>query len=262
MIQETFDNKTKPLIEPENFYGKREKICDVCVITFSYKVMEWALSALQCEQVAEMVSCNGPRPIYVTHWQGKKIAFYMTFVTSAGAGGCLEDVHCLTGCTKYILFGSCGSLDSSLTDGKLIVPTHAYRDEGLSYHYVPAEDYIEIGHWKQVAAFFDKKQVPYVTGRTWSTDAIFRETAGKAQRLRDEGCITVEMECAGVQAVCAYRGLQFYNFLFTSDCLDKENWYNELLGSKQEWDMQIKCFALAMDLAALVCEENERKDER
>ena len=137
-----------------------------------------------------------------------------------------------------------------LPSGKLIIPTHAYRDEGLSYHYLAADEYIEMEHWQEVAKFFEVKKIPYVTGRTWTTDAIYRETEGKAEKLRKEGCIAVEMECAGVQAVCIYHKLHLYDFLFASDCLDTNEWHNELLGSDAEWDMQIKCFVLAMDMAA------------
>lgn len=36
-----------------------------------------------------------------------------------------------------------------------------------------------------------------VAGRTWTTDAVYRETSGKAEKLRKEGCIAVEMELAG-----------------------------------------------------------------
>ena len=39
MIHETLDKKTPPLFTPEVVYGKHEKICDLCVITFSYKVI-------------------------------------------------------------------------------------------------------------------------------------------------------------------------------------------------------------------------------
>ena len=250
MINTTFDNETKPLIIPESFYGKHEKKCDDCVITFSHKVIEWALANLPCEQVAAIGCCNGDRPIYITHWKGKRIAFYMTFVSSSVAATCVEEARCMIGCEKYIMFGSCGTLDSEKTDGRLIVPTHAYRDEGLSYHYVTAADYIEVENWKAVADYLEKRKISYVTGRTWTTDALYRETAGKAERLRLEGCLTVEMECAGVQAVCTHHGMQFYNFLFASDCLDAEEWHNELLGSEREWDAQIKYFMLAMDMAS------------
>lgn len=52
-----------------------------------------------------------------------------------------------------------------------------------------------------------------------------------------------------MQAVCEYHGLTLKAFLFASDCLGTEEWHNELLGTDREWDMQIKCFLLALDLA-------------
>lgn len=257
MINTTFDNQTEPLITPESFYGKHEIICDVCVITFSEKVMEWALAHLPCEKVAEIGCCNGNRPIYLTEWKGQKIAFYMTLISSSGAANCLEEARCLIGCSQYILFGSCGTLEAQMTNGKLIVPTDAYRDEGLSYHYLPAEDYIALENWEKVADYLKDNAIAYVTGRTWTTDAIYRETAGKAEKLRNEGCICVEMEVAGVQAVCKHHGLQLYNFLFASDCLGETEWHNDLLGSEREWDTQIKCFMVAMDLAVIVNRHGE-----
>ena len=251
MIHETLDLTTEPLLTPELFYGKHEKICDVCVVTFSHKVIEWALQHLDCEKVSEIGCCNGDRPIYLTEWKGKKIAFYMTLVSSPGAATCLEEANCLTGCKEFVVFGACGTLKDEMTNGKMIVPTRAYRDEGLSYHYIPAAEYIELKSWEKVAAFLDKKKVPYVTGATWTTDALYRETAGKAEKLRNEGCIAVEMELAGMQAVCDYHGFSLKAFLFASDCLGSEEWHNELLGSEQEWDTQVKCFLLALDLALL-----------
>ncbi len=251
MIHETLDINTEPLLTPEAVYGKHEKICDVCVITFSYKVMEWALQHLDCRQAAEIGCCNGNRPVYLTEWKGKKIAFYMTLISAPGAAACLEEALCLTGCRKYVVFGSCGTLNRQLTDGKIIVPTWACRDEGLSYHYIAASEYIEMKEWERVAAFLEGKGIAYVTGRTWTTDAVYRETSGKAERLRNDGCIAVEMELAGMQAVCEYHGLTLKAFLFASDCLEPEAWHNELLGSEREWDMQVKCFLLALDLALL-----------
>lgn len=249
MIHNTLDQKTEPLFTPEAIYGKHEKICDVCVITFSYKVIEWALQHLDCKQVAVIQCCNGDHPIYLTEWKGKTIAFYMTLISAPGAAACLEEAVCLIGCRNYVVFGSCGTLNSQLTDGKLIIPTFAYRDEGLSYHYIAASDYIEIRDWKKVADFLEKKEIPYVIGRTWTTDAVYRETSGKAETLRNDGCIAVEMELAGMQAVCAYHDLSLKAFLFASDCLELEKWHNELLGSEREWDAQVKCFLLALDLA-------------
>ena len=69
--------------------------------------------------------------------------------------------------------------------------------------------------------------------------------------MRKEGCIAVEMELAGMQAVCEYHDLTLKAFLFASDCLEQEEWHNELLGGEREWDTQVKCFLLALDLALL-----------
>ena len=57
-------------------------------------------------------------------------------------------------------------------------------------------------------------------GRVWTTDAIYREIRNKVAERRAEGCLAVEMELAGVQAVCDYHGFELYDFLVTGDVLD------------------------------------------
>lgn len=75
MIHETLDNKTEPLITPEAVYGKHEKICDVCVITFSYKVIEWALQHLNCGQVAEIDAVMEIARFILRSGKGKRLRF-------------------------------------------------------------------------------------------------------------------------------------------------------------------------------------------
>lgn len=69
----------------------------------------------------------------------------------------------------------------------------------------------------RVRAFFDQEQLPYVCGRIWTTDALYRETVNQVAARRAEGCIAVEMEIAGVEAVCDYLGFELYPFLVTED---------------------------------------------
>jgi uridine phosphorylase len=47
----------------------------------------------------------------------------------------------LIGAKQFIMFGSAGSLNEEKTKGKFVIPTEAYRDEGMSYHYAPAKDH-------------------------------------------------------------------------------------------------------------------------
>ena len=73
-------------------------------------------------------------------------------------------------------------------------------------------------------AIFTELGVPHVTGRVWTTDAMIRETAGLVAQRRSEGCLAVEMELAGVQAVCSFYGLSLYNFLEAGDVLEESGY--------------------------------------
>ena len=94
--------------------------------------------------------------VYVFEIEGMKIAGYLSHIGSALAGGDVIEANWLTGADKFIMFGSAGSLDSNTTDGKFVIPTAAYREEGLSYHYAAPTDYIEIKNAKAVKAIFDE----------------------------------------------------------------------------------------------------------
>lgn len=247
-----FDNDTPALIRPQDFYGTHEKRCDVCVITFSHTVVEKALERFKCEQVAHIGSINGIFPIYMLEHQGRKIAFFMSTIGSTAAGTCMEEANCLIGATKFVMFGSCGALDQQTACGGLIVPTDAYRDEGFSYHYAPPSEYIPIRNAKKVSAFLTQRGVSHTLGKTWTTDAVYRETAGKTALRRAEGCVAVEMECAGAQALCDYRGWEYYDFIFAGDLLEEESWDARILGNEVEIDHQLRFFLLALELAATV----------
>ena len=118
------------------------------------------------------------------------------------------------------MFGSCGSLCREKTEGKFIIPTESYRGEGCSYYFAKPSDYITIRNSDKLAAIFDKMNVPYVSGRVWTTDSMIRETAGLVAKRKAEGCIAVEMEVAGVQSVCDFYGLELYDFLEAGDVLE------------------------------------------
>ena len=136
----------------------------------------------------------------------------------------VEDTHAVFSTDKYVLFGGAGCLDKDIARGRVMVPTSAYRDEGTSYHYMPASDYVDMPNAPVVEAFMRENGLPYVLGRTWTTDALFRETEGNMAKRKAEGCISVEMESAGVQAMCSFRGLQLYAFFTSGDLLDAPKW--------------------------------------
>ena len=122
------------------------------------------------------------------------------------------------------MFGSCGSLNREKTDGKFIVPTETYRGEGASYYYAKPSDYITIKNSKKISSIFEKLNVPHVLGKVWTTDSMLRETVGLVEKRKEEGCIAVEMELAGVQALCDFYDLELYNFLEAGDVLESSGY--------------------------------------
>lgn len=246
MITDSFDDKTQPLFTLKEFYSERKHSVEICLVIFSKDIFDYILSAFRCEKIAETEAVNGNNPVYKFVYRGKDIAFYLSGIGSTAAAQFLIEVNWLTGATKFIMFGSAGSLDGEKTTNKYVIPTEAYRDEGMSYHYAPPDDYIKIKNSDKVKNFFDAWNIPNVQGRIWTTDAMLRETAGQVALRRSEGCIAVEMEVAGVQSVCDFYGFELYNFLVTGDVLYENSYDNSRLSDANH---DLAKFRIALKLA-------------
>ena len=147
------------------------------------------------------------------------------------------------------MFGSCGSLDPEQTTGRFIIPTESYRGDGASYYYAPASDYIDIKGREKLESIFTEFKVPYVKGRVWTTDSMLRETKGLVAKRKKEGCIAVEMELAGVQALCDFYGLELYNFLEAGDVLADSGYEVEALPAANH---DLGKFYIALDIAVRI----------
>ena len=246
MITESFSLASKPIITPALLKGPHKDLADVCILTFSHVILESALTSLPCREIAVIGSCRGDMPIYALERGDNRIAFFLAPIGSAMAGNTIIEANWLTGARKFILFGSAGCLDRAVTEGKLVVPTAAFRDEGMSYHYAPPADYIDIPGGNKVSEIFTALGVPHACGKPWTTDAFYRELRHQMEERRSEGCLTVDMELAGVQAVCAFHGWELYSFLQCGDMLDLPEW--DVAGLR-EANHCLDNFALALKIA-------------
>ena len=222
MITDSFDNITEAIIDPKIKDNLPE--FDACIVTFSYIIEDYVLKKFDCTKIAEFKFVTGITPVYQINYKNKKFAFFKTYVGGPACVGTIEDSLSIINTKKYIVFGGCGCLNKEIAHGKIMIPTEAYRDEGTSYHYMPASDYISVNNSDIVSKFMEENKLPYITGKTWTTDAFYRETRGNFNKRKEEGCISVEMECASVQAMCNYRDLEFYTFFTSGDLLDAPEW--------------------------------------
>ncbi len=227
MITDSFDPKSEPLFTVESFAGPQKHLCDVCIPTFSHRILEEMQARFALREAGYLRNVNGDRPIFLFEYEGRTLATVLCGVGATLAGGDIEELNWLTGATKFVMFGSAGSLNRAATAGRFVIPTEAYRDEGMSYHHAPPADYIAIRQADRVEAIFRELNLPYVSGRVWTTDAFYRETRDQFEKRRAEGCLAVEMEVAGVQAVCDFYGFELYDFLVTGDVLDAPVYEND-----------------------------------
>ena len=245
MIIHSYD-ESAPLIGPGNFYGPQKHLCEICILTFSHVILEQMQRLFGLREIAAMGAANGRIPIYGFDYEGRKLAVCLCGIGATQAGTNAVEINWLTGATKFIMFGSAGSLDQAATRGRYVLPTEAYRDEGMSYHYAPAADYIRIRNAEKLAGIFTELGLPHVGGRVWTTDAFYRETRAQVAARKAEGCIAVEMELAGVQAVCDYHGFELYDFLVTGDVLDgPEYQVGGLIGANHDTDKLMIALELA-----------------
>ena len=66
--------------------------------------------------------------------------------------------------------------------------------------------------------------IPYVVGKVWTTDAIYRETPEIIEERKKQGCIAVEMECSASLAVAKFRNIPIIQFFYGADNLDSDKW--------------------------------------
>jgi nucleoside phosphorylase len=70
----------------------------------------------------------------------------------------------------------------------------------------------------------DQNSIPYALGKGWTTDSFYRETRNNFEKHKSDGCISVDMECSAIQAMCDFRNLDFYTFFSSGDLLDAPEW--------------------------------------
>ena len=226
MIIDSFD-PSEAIVSPASFFGEQNNICKIAIATFSFEIFAAVLEKYPHEVITKLGSVNKIRQVYLVDADGVKFVFYLSEMGSAQAATDVIEINWQTGAEKFILFGSCGALDPEKTKGKYIIPTASYRDEGMSYHYAPPADYIDIKNADFMGALFEAKGYPYIKGRVWTTDALYRETRENVRKRKEEGCLAVEMELAGVQAVCDFHGFELYDFLVAGDVVDQPDYTPE-----------------------------------
>jgi uridine phosphorylase len=136
-------------------------------------------------------------------------------------------------------------LDDHVDVGHPFIISSAIRDEGVSYHYLPPAREVN-AHPQAIQALkttLDAHQLAYNLAKTWTTDAIYRETIDKRALRVAEGCEIVEMEAAAFFAVAKFRNVTFGQIVYAGDLVKPEGW------DGREWNTRAGTRRLLFNLA-------------
>lgn len=182
--------------------------------------------------------------VHVLEHRGVEVAVFFPGVGAPLAAASLELVIA-AGARHVIGCGGAGIVVGGFDPGHVILPVDAVRDEGTSYHYLPAGAPAR-PHDDAVAAIdqaLAARGIPHDRGRTWTTDAFFRETPARVARRREQGCLTVEMEAAAMFAVAAHREVVYGQLLYAGDDVSAESW------DHRHWNTNTSARDRLLDLA-------------
>lgn len=250
MILTQFDPAPVAVINPSDFINKVEGMPKVAIACYSCVTFDRMIQDLDTEIVSELSSANGIVNVYKGKYKGVELAFFMMGVGAPMSAAYIDELYEM-GVEKIIVFGTCGVLDRDIEDCSIIIPNAAIRDEGTSYHYAPPSDEIEVNE-KYIDTFtkmLDDMGISYTIGKTWTTDAIYRETKDKVKARKEQGCICVDMECSADAAVSKFRGKDLIQFFYATDNLDNEDYDKRSLSNEDKVEEKDKIAEIALELA-------------
>lgn len=251
------DLEHKSVIEPTELFDQPPAPSAAVLCHFKEVVSEAGRASRLHTQLQ---SVHGGRPVYAREHLGGEVAFFYPGLGAPAAASALEEAIAM-GCRSFVAVGGAGGLVSEMALGSIVVAQDAIRDEGTSFHYAPAG---RLSHADPdaVAALeqaLNDAGLPFVVGRTWTTDAIYRETRPRVQRRVAENALTVEMEASALFAVANYRNVQLGQLLYAGDTLADELWDHR--GWTEALDVRRALFEVAMTAASLLDGCRERAED-
>ena len=107
----------------------------------------------------------------------------------------------VSGCQLLISVTSAGKLNEQINKEYLLI-VESLRDEGTSYHYLPGEENscLNAELSKMLRPLLEADRLSVQSGKSWTTDAPYRETQSSILDARKNGADCVEMEASALYA--------------------------------------------------------------
>ncbi len=221
-----FDTERTAIIEPTNLQEKYGLLpSNKLVITF---FKDQITSLIDEGRISEYVRISGENDLVVYKYNDDDDVMIIHGIIGCPACAGFLDELIGIGIRKVMFSGGGGVLDKNIKVGELLVVEGAIRDEGFSYHYVEPSRiiYSQKDVSEKICTYLSERQIPYLTGITWTTDSFYRETRERIKARKEEGAKIVEIEQSGCIAVAQFRGVKYGAIIYGGDDVSQETWDN------------------------------------
>ncbi len=247
-----FDAVSDNVIDPADNVDLSIILPERCVVSFFGDAVKTLVEEENCQCIGKLVMESFEIPLYIyENENGHDVVLLHGLGSGPYAAGQMEKLISL-GSKYFMVCGGCGVLEKDSKAGEIFIPISAVRDEGTSYHYIePSRDIkMDIKVKEQISAFLENKGIPFKCVKTWTTDAMYRETRNMIDLRIKEGCQVVEMECASYLAVAQYKGVVLGQLLYAGDDLSGNQWDSRDWKSKA--DIRKYLLELTIDLCGMI----------
>ncbi len=233
------------VIEPSALIRRRD-IPPCVVLCFFSEIIDAIAARGDARRVATLQAAHGRHPMYEVQRGDRRVAVVHPGVGAPLAAAFFEEAIALGGRT-FTAVGGAGALLPDLVLGHAVVVDSAVRDEGTSFHYLAPSRTVAADPAGVAALETGLREagIPFLTGRSWTTDAFYREARARVDRRIAEGCVTVEMEAAAFFAVARYRDVRFGQLLYAGDSLAGDSWSDR--GWREATTVREQLFWVAAD---------------
>lgn len=130
----------------------------------------------------------------------------------------------VSGCELLISVTSAGKLSDEITKDYVLIED-TIRDEGTSYHYLKSDESSSLDDRLStlLMPLFGNKKLSVQKGKSWTTDAPYRETPSSIDDAKKEGADCVEMEASALYAFSISKRKRVVCFAHLTNSMAQQN---------------------------------------
>ena len=130
----------------------------------------------------------------------------------------------VSGCELLVSITSAGKINENVKSDYLLIKD-TIRDEGTSYHYLPENEdsFLNADLLQKLLPLESNKSVSVQVGKSWTTDAPYRETQSAINDAKESGADSVEMEASALYAFAKVKSKPVVCYAHLTNSMAQQN---------------------------------------